>query len=116
MGMDGRMDRLMLALSARERAVLVLRSLQQSTPEDPAVRRTMPRTQAAQFNHYTYLMNACNIYLPLYITVVEQQTEQLLMRVMWLESVLGQGTAVWELGKLLLSNKQDLAEEIVSRS
>src|SRR5687768_1497267 len=98
---DSRLERLMPALNARERAILVLRALQTGTPESPQWRTSMPRGQAKEFNHYIHLMNAYNIYLPLYITMVEQQVEQLWLRVYRLQSLLEGGRLFWELGKLI---------------
>jgi hypothetical protein len=50
MSIDARLGKLMPALSAQERAILILRSLKEKTPEDPLWRSTMPREQAAEFN------------------------------------------------------------------
>ena len=83
MSIDARLNKLMPALSAKERAILVLRSLKDKTPEDPLWRRTMPQEQAREFSRLIVLMNACNIYLPLYITVVEQKTEHLCLKRHW---------------------------------
>jgi len=58
--LDARLDRLMPTLKAKERALLVLGSLKDGTPEDPRWRQTMPTNQYAEFNLYIGLMNACN--------------------------------------------------------
>ncbi len=50
MSIVARLNRLAPALSARERATLVLRSLRDKTPEDPLWRRTMPPNQVEEFN------------------------------------------------------------------
>jgi hypothetical protein len=50
MSIDYRLHRLSPKLSARERALLVLRSLKEGTPEDFAWRHTMPPAQAHDFN------------------------------------------------------------------
>ena len=50
--LDTRLSRLMPALSAKERGVLVLRSLKDGTAEDPMWRSTMPLNQYAEFNRY----------------------------------------------------------------
>ena len=55
-----RLDRLYPALTAKERALLVLRAWKADQQEDAAVRRTMPSDQARDFNHYIHLMNAAN--------------------------------------------------------
>ena len=75
MSLPGRLNKLMPSLTVKERGILVLKSLKDKTPEDPQWRRTMPGTQTVELNRLIGLMNACNIYLPLYITMVEQHTE-----------------------------------------
>ena len=101
MSLDTHLGKLMPALTAKERAILVLRSLREKTPEDPRWRRTMPLDQTREFNRLIVLMNACNIYLPLYITMVEQHTEQLFVRFSWLQTVLGLGMQTWKLAQLV---------------
>ena len=41
MSLDTRLQKLMPALSAKERAILILRSLKEETEEDPSWRNTM---------------------------------------------------------------------------
>jgi len=95
--LDARLKRVSPLLTARERGILVLRSLKDKTPEDPSWRSTMPRNQTAEFNRYIGLMNACNIHLPLYITMVEQHTKKLYLRFMWLDTLIDSGCQVWKL-------------------
>ena len=111
--LNGQLVRLMSSLSAKERAILVLRSLREKTPEDPQWRRTMPLDQSREFNRFIVLMNACNIYLPLYITMVEQHTEQLYVRFFWLQTVLGLGMQTWKLAQLVPAGKRAKAEQAV---
>src|SRR6266540_3344369 len=63
MSIDARLNKLMPALSAKERAILVLRSFKDKTPENPMWRRTMPKSQYAEFNRLIDLMNACDLNL-----------------------------------------------------
>ena len=61
-GGDGRLNKLYPGLTAKERAVLVLKGWKQDTEEDPLVRRTMPVEQGAEFNIYIDLLNgACEL-------------------------------------------------------
>jgi hypothetical protein len=76
MSIDARINRLMPVLSARERAVLVLRSLKDKTPEDLSWRRSMPREQVNEFNRYIGLMNACNMQVAHMITIIEKDVEK----------------------------------------
>src|SRR5712691_7101460 len=115
MGIDARLDKLMPVLSARERAILVLRSLKEKTPKEPSWRNTMPREQWAEFNRLIVLMNACNIYLPLFITMVEQRTEQLYVRFMWWDTLVDSGLQLWKLAQLIPANKRRQAEKAVAK-
>src|SRR4051794_2507918 len=83
MGIDARLSRLGPVLSARERGVLVLQSLKNKTPEDPAWRRTMPPGQVPEFNRYIDLMNACNSKVTFMITVIEKEVEKLELLAGW---------------------------------
>jgi hypothetical protein len=116
MSIDARLNRLMTALTAKERAILVLRSWQSGTPEDPTWRSTMPCEQKAQFSHYIHLMNACNIHLPLYITIVGQRTEQLWLRVYWMDSLLPFGKRLWDLAKFVPVSERGAAGKAMTSS
>ena len=60
MSIDSRLSRLAPALSARERAILVLNAWKEGKEDDPSWRRTMPQNQAHEFNRYIGLMNVAN--------------------------------------------------------
>jgi hypothetical protein len=84
---DARLSRLSSALSARERAILVLGSLKDKTPEDPAWRHTMPRDQVHEFNRLIGLMNVANRELSLIIGHLAQSTREMGVREAWLVSL-----------------------------
>src|SRR5688572_33164251 len=104
----------MPALSARERAILVLRSLKDRTPEDLEWRRSLPREQAMEFNRLISLINACNMHLPLFITYVEQHSERLFLRFLWWHNMVGYGGMVWNLAQLIPAGKRQQAEKAVA--
>jgi hypothetical protein len=108
---DSRLTKLMPTLTAKERAILVLRSFKDKTPEDPAWRSTMPREQDPEFNRLISVMNTCNTYLPLLIAVLEQQTEQFYQRLLWLETMIAMGVQAWEIAKLVPVAKRKQAEK-----
>lgn len=114
MSLDQRLNRLMPTLTARERATLILRSLRENTSEDPLLRRTMPNDQAREFNHYIDLMNACNMYLPLYITMVEGHSKELELRFGWLLTLARFGNHTWNLAQLVPASKRAQAERSVA--
>jgi hypothetical protein len=92
-----RLDRLYPALTAKERALLVLRAWKEDQEEDSQVRRTMPQSQAPDFNHYVNLMNAANLDAGKYIVVLNGIVNQLGLKHAWLASLQLWGTCVWTL-------------------
>ena len=90
--LDARLDRLMPTLTAKERAMLVLRSLKDGTPEDPKWRRAMPTSQYAEFNRYIGLMNACNVQVGALIMLVGQLVDKLELRLAWFTSLVVWGS------------------------
>ncbi|HLG12217.1 MAG TPA: hypothetical protein VI876_10715 [Dehalococcoidia bacterium] len=87
MSIDARLSRLSSALSARERALLVLGSLKDKTPEDPAWRRTMPQDQVREFNRLIGLMNVANRELAILIGLQARTADELGVREAWLVSL-----------------------------
>ena len=114
MSIDARLNQLMPVLSAKERAILVLRSLKDKTPEDPRWRSTMPLEQSREFSRLIILMKTCNIYLPLYIAMVEQKTERLCLKRHWHSTLLSFGLGLWRLSELVQANKRKQAEKAVA--
>jgi hypothetical protein len=112
---DARLNKLMPALTAKERAILILRALKDRTAENPLWRSTMPAHQVDEFNRLIVLMNACNLYLPMYITMVEQHTEQLYVRFLWLQSLVALGVQFSHLAGLIPASKRAEASACVDR-
>lgn len=61
MSQIARLGKLWPHLSAKERGILVLRSLKTGEREDYRLRSTMPPAQVREFNHYIALMNGGNL-------------------------------------------------------
>ena len=72
-------------------------------------RRTMPQEQTREFNRLIGLMNATNMYLPLFITMVELNAEQKWLRLNWWSIMNANGTALWRLGALVPPGKRKAA-------
>jgi hypothetical protein len=87
MSIDQRLSRLAPALTAQERAILILEAWKDGKPEDPAWRRYMPQEQSNAFNHYIELMNQANVVLGKVIGVLHMQAEMLEQREAWLVSL-----------------------------
>ncbi len=81
---DARLTKLMPALSARERAVLILGSFKNKTLEDPKWRNTMPPDQSAELSRLIGLINACGVQLAHLITFLEGEVEKLELRIVHL--------------------------------
>ena len=77
---DRRIQRLLPALSARERAILALRAEKEGEAEDPAVRTTMPVEQVPEFNRLVRLMNAVNHDLAIVVLVIRHEVEELILK------------------------------------
>ena len=97
-----RLDRLYPGLTAKERALLVLRAWKADQEEDAQVRRTMPQSQAPDFNHFINLMNAANRDLGIYIVVLNGIANQLGSKSAWLASLQMWGIRVWDLATYII--------------
>jgi hypothetical protein len=79
-GKDYRLDRLASSLTAKERALLVLRAWKEAREGDSAWHRTMPDAQAPAFNHYVARMNGVNVGLIPYILLLRAEVDKLQLR------------------------------------
>jgi hypothetical protein len=114
--LDGRLDKLMPALSAKERFLLELQGYKEGEKPNSAVRKTTPDDQTAEFNYYIRLFNKVNRKLGSYTIVVRLLVEKLLATTSLMVSTCDLGFQVWHLAKLVPAAKRAKAEEIVSDS
>ncbi len=77
---DRRISKLAEQFTARERAVLVLRSWKEGRDEDPSWRRSMPEGQAWEFNGLIDLMNGVNNGLMPLLLVLGLEADKLALR------------------------------------
>jgi len=77
---DRRIAKLADQFTARERAVLVLRSWKEGRGEDPSWRRSMPEGQAWEFNRLIELMNGVNQHLMPLLLVLALEADKLTLR------------------------------------
>lgn len=75
------------ALTAQERALLILQAWKEGKEEDAAVRLTLPYEQAREFNHLVFLMNEVNCSLGTYVSYLYEKTAQLDLCFAWLQSL-----------------------------
>jgi hypothetical protein len=84
MSRDARLNRLMPALSARERATMVLRNFKEKRSQDHRLGEGMTSAEAREYNRLIRLMNACNLELLPSILTLSDQVEMLDLRIGWL--------------------------------
>lgn len=99
-----RADKLFSVLSAKERALLVLRAWKEGGEEDRQVRATMPLNQVGSFNHYIELMNSVNERLGRYLLVLSANVEQLGLISGWVATMQLWALHAFELGLFIFRN------------
>ena len=99
-GADGRLSKVYPGLTAKERAILVLRARKEGGEEDPLVRRTMPPHQFAEFNRYINLMNGVDKLAP-YVLALGALVDQLGLRFAWLWTLDLWAMHAWEMAEYI---------------
>ena len=84
MSTDKRLDRLLPALSAKERAILMLRDFKAEKPQDRQLLHTAPERQTIALNRLIGLMNAANGDLAHLIVIIRERVRQEELRLGWL--------------------------------
>ena len=84
MSVDQRLDRLMPALSARERAILMLRDFKAGKGQDLSLLRTAPDSQAPELNRLIGRMNAVNGDLAHVLFIIGERVKHEQLRFSWL--------------------------------
>jgi hypothetical protein len=82
-----RVGKMYSALTARERALLILRAIKEDGEPDQMVRFTLPDEQRQEFNHYIFLMNGVNCDLGMFTAYLSAVVGQLSLRLGWLITV-----------------------------
>ncbi len=93
-----RVDKLFSALTAKERALMVLRAWKDGGEEDRQVRSTTPNSQVAEFNRLIEVMNGVNQWLGPYLLLLRANVEQLGLLDGWLMTMLFWSDTAAELG------------------
>lgn len=84
-GSATRLDRLLPLLSAKERALIVLRKFKAGERQDRALLDTAPEDQASEYNRLNGMINAANGDLANIILVIRERAVQERMRLSWLD-------------------------------
>jgi hypothetical protein len=82
---DRRLDRLLSALSAKERAILTLRDFKAGKDQDRALLHAAPERQTFALNRLIGLMNAANGDLAHVIVIIHERVRQDELRLSWLQ-------------------------------
>ncbi len=101
MSASTRSGKLFAALTARERALLVLQAWKEGALEDRQVRATTPAVQINEFNRYIDLMNGANEALGRYLVVLRAYVEQLGLIDGWLATIKIWSLHSFELGAFI---------------
>jgi hypothetical protein len=100
-----RVERLYDRLTARERAIMVLRSWKEGKDEDMAWRYSMPWEQEGEFNRLIELMNGVNVHLAPFAFATAPEVDKLGLRLGWMAAFTLWGNQRYELEELLLGPK-----------
>lgn len=84
MSSEARLDRLLPALSAKERAILMLRDFKAEKPQDRQLLHTAPDAQAPALNRLIGMMNAANGDLAHILVIIHERVKQEELRFSWL--------------------------------
>ena len=104
---DRRLDRLYPALTAKERALLVLKHYKEGTEAPPAIRSSLSAYQRQEYNRLIGLMNAVNVELAFALRVVQSNVRQLDLKYLGLMSLMLACDEIYEFGQTMLGQAQD---------
>lgn len=107
MSIEARLSKLTPGLSAKERAILILRNWKEGVPEDPLIRSKMPAEQGPRFNDYIGLMNGVHDFLSLFTLILDQSLALLNARYGWLLSLHLWALRVFDLGAYIVFHTKE---------
>jgi hypothetical protein len=107
-GGEKRLEALYPALSATERALLVLQAVKEDRDADPAIRWTMPAKQQPQYHRLIGTINALNCELASVIFILHEQADKVALRFALLQTLHVWSGETTVLGKLLLAQGKAL--------
>jgi len=104
---DKRLDRLYPALTAKERAVLVLQAHHAGQRHDPMIAATMPYDQGKEFGRLIRIMNAVNVELAMSLVLLRAQLRQTEIKLGWLLSLYIGALEFGALAEYVLQNTKE---------
>jgi len=100
------------ALSAKERALLVLHAVKEDRDADPAIRWTMPGNQRLLYHQLIGTINALNCELASVIFILHEQAEKVALKLTWLQTLHLWSGETSVLGALLLKHGKTLPADV----
>ena len=116
MSLDARLTRVMPGLSARERFLAELRAFRADQQPDLQLRRTLPPSQAVEFDDYLRLKRGVNIVLAVRIAELTLMVDTLQSRCAWMQSVTDLALLLWKVAPLVAAKRRPAFEKALSRS
>ena len=98
-------------LTAKERALLVLRSMKDGENEDPTWRWNMPDAQVPAFNRLMALLEGVNRWIGIYVYELKGSLRELRLRYACLSSILLWQRAAFELSGFIMGCTKELITE-----
>jgi len=114
--LDARLTRVMPGLSARERFLAELRAFKSGERPDLQLRRTLPPSQAVEFEDYLRLKRGVNIVLAVRIAELALLVDNLQARCAWMQSIGDLALLLWELAPLVAAKRRPAFEKVIARS
>ena len=110
-GLEQRLERLAENLTAKERALLVLRALKEERPADPTWRSTMPEDQVEEFRGYLRRICGLNAGLGSYLLVLYQEVEKLDLRLESITNLMLWGLSGWQTRLFMMRHTKEPVTE-----
>ncbi len=111
MSAEQRLDRLLPALSAKERAILMLRGFKADKEQDRQLLNTAPDRQATELNRLIGMMNAANGGLAHVIVIIGERVKQDELRLQWLSWARICALEMWAIGsRFHVSSREPITE------
>ena len=109
--LEQRLERLAEKLTAKERALLVLRAFKEERRQDPVWRRTMPEEQVEEFGGYLRRICGLNGELGWYLLVLNQEVEKLDLHLESLTNLMLWGLSGWRTRLFMMRHTKEPVTE-----
>jgi len=108
MTLETRLGKLYPALTARERALVVLRTWKDGRETDPRSRLDVPAAQVAEYNRLIDLMNAVNRGFSMVLIILDEQLTHIELKAAWLSYITYTAKHVRALAAYIFETKEPI--------